>query len=140
MIYILSLFFIWTWYRPYDKTVIDPILKPYYLEYKKIVDEYCTSDQYITQDFKLVFDEIKPKYQGICNNFPNAFKITVNKRSWNYIDEDMKFALIAHEFSHCQFEVPHFENPFHYMYYAATPLSKSEVISQLKEILIYKCK
>ncbi len=142
MIYVIVSFFLISWVIPYSETTIDPEIKPYYDEYQNIVDQYCTKNQYHSENFKLVFDDNNTLGKGeigICQPFPNAFKISLNRKYWNRASDVSRFSLVVHENSHCMFEIPHFESPTHYMYYADVYLPKEVIIYQLKEILKYKC-
>ena len=139
MVYFLSFFFLINWWSPYLKTNIDPKLEPYYNEYIGIVKQYCKDNQYNHPDFKLVFGKMRRNEIGYCQISPNSFKIIIDKKYFKEANEDHRFSTIAHEFSHCNFEIPHFNSPQHYMYYADTNIPKAMVIYQLKEILKYKC-
>ncbi len=144
MIYFIISFFLVSWVVPYSEITIDPEIKPYYNEYIEIVKQYCTYEQYHRYNFKIIFDNnnhiLNKGEIGICQPFPNAYKISLSKKYWDNVSDLKRFSLLIHEASHCDFDVPHFVSPTHYMYYADTYIPKELMISQLKEILKYKCK
>lgn len=139
MIYFITFLFISFFYIPYNNTEIDPILKPYYNEYMDLVNEYCVVEQYNNVKFKLVFGDLTGDQIGVCETFPNSFKITIDRDAWNSYSPDSRFQLEIHELLHCTMGIQHSNDPTSIMYYSIYFVSKENAIKQLRSILKNRC-
>lgn len=140
VVYILSLFFIFSYYIPYSETSIEEDVRPYYNEYVSLRDFYCNDKQYFEPKFQIVYNELYGDVIGLCQVRPNSFKISIRKSYWDKMIEVDKLNLLAHELTHCWFSEPHTKDPSNFMAEYQIHIPKDELYKQFKTYLKTKCK
>lgn len=142
---------------------IDPVLEPYYTEFKRVVKETCPTKDVIRDpgiltitfveentlnflpDSVLNFFEMGNNI-GLCSVFLNTARIKIDKQYWNHSNFDDRYELITHELTHCLLghwylaKYPlHTSDPGHYMYPSMRTLFKYETESQLITVVKDMC-
>lgn len=117
-------------------------LAPYIKEVKSIIINNCKPGRYENPDHQLIYFRVLGETTiGACgySDLMHGFTIEIDPVYWLISDEADRFQLIAHEMTHCMLLLPHSEDKHSYMYPFVNPLSKQEVIRQMKEILNRQC-
>lgn len=117
-------------------------LDPYVKEVKDIIISNCRPGRYEDPKHQLVYFHVLGRETiGVCeySDLVHGFTIEIDPVNWLISDSDERFALVAHELTHCMLLQPHSEDRHSYMYPYARPMEKQEVIRQLKEVINHQC-
>lgn len=128
---------------PYHR--LDPNLGDLNAEFIETVKENCDIDILNYPNKTIIgFDDLWKKNLadaiGVCYLSSAWWKISFDKTFWNSLDNDSKYALAMHEFSHCYLKEDHSVSKNNYMYSYMVPLTKELTKSQLIDNINKRCK
>jgi len=130
---------IYVYLIPFTHT--NEILTPYTNKVLAIVNTYCTKDQYSNPLHEYIyFAKLPPEEVGECGYGYNKFIIKIDRKFWFKANEDERHEVIFHEMYHCLFKKDHVDNPYNYMYYRMTNLTKEVIIQQFTDDVKRICK
>lgn len=108
-------------------------LGPYAKQVFDIIDENCPKKNYFRPNhtyFEIV--KLKGDEIGLCDRSQGWYQISMDRKFWEDSDDLAKFAVMAHEITHCALRFDHSMNIDNYMYYTYMgELTRAEIISQL---------
>lgn len=99
---------------------VDTELSPYKDRYDSIIDNHCKVP-YIHK-FSLSFVSDMDSVVGLCqrNIIETSVNVEISRKYWDEASEKERFAVVAHELTHCYFGVDHVQEQWHYMYKEVT--------------------
>lgn len=122
---------------------VDYALKPYVDEVYEGIDEVCSEHRYIPKNYNILFADIKkvsPNVLGVCSFYGPSFTILIDRDNfYNYLTEDERFTLVAHEMLHCFLGERHVNDPGSIMNPYITQISKPLAKLDLYLTLIKRC-
>lgn len=135
-VFIIEVMYFFTPYK-----IVDPALSPYVSHIEKLVNNYCTKDQYYNPgQIEIKFEILGKRIIGYCQRKAiNKYVIYVDPIYWDRAEFDERYSLIAHEMTHCMFNEEHNKDIKNYMYFAENHLASAIVREQMKVLLINKC-
>lgn len=120
-------------FNPLSTQIVDEPLKPYFNEFVSISNEMCPGKVDEHPNYEVTLEPLNDDdIAGICSTLYFKFTVKINSKYWNKYDEDDKFQLVAHELSHCFYNIQHTDNPNNYMYFTLNKLIKPITLNQLK--------
>jgi hypothetical protein len=123
---------------------VDSELEPYYTEVMNVIKEECPSLKVPRRIKVLLTNEDlspfgNPFTVGICYFMGGQFKVLIKESYFYNSIEQEKFALVAHELTHCVLGYMHSDDPSDFMYPYIDYIPKQRVIEQLKEKTRKRC-
>lgn len=127
---------------------INPQLKSITDEIFNTVNLYCKHNQYyIPKNTLVYFKKLKEPIVGQCGLGFHQYSIVLDTTYWNYYNDDYKYQLLVHEYSHCILFKKHVSDETNYMFPSMVKLTKEQVKEQFvrdlkehceKKVLIYQ--
>lgn len=127
---------------------VNPQLKPLTNEIFSTVNQYCKPGQYYNPRHTFIyFKKLKEPIVGQCGFGIQKYTIQLDPSYWNIYNNDDKFQLLVHEFSHCILFKDHVNDRNNYMFASMVNLTKEQIMEQFikdlkehceKKVLIYQ--
>lgn len=121
---------------------IDKSINVHYTHYMRLVDEFCTKDQYFNPiSYNITLKSLERPYIGFCHYIGSYYEITLSRSYWMTSSDDDRFQLLAHELTHCLFEAEHTDDPNNFMYAShSRTMTMPEIEDQVRFYLSNTCK
>lgn len=110
----------------------------------KMLSQHCTREQLnIDRGYEVIFANFEQKGllgESIGEHFePSSREIWVNTRYWGSLNNDQRFALLAHESAHHFLLLNHTPNKKNYLYWADNKLPRATVEKQFLDDIQKVC-